>query len=44
MATATAPSRVAAATEPRTKGKLNLGRVAAWAAMIILILITLFPF
>ena len=44
MATATAPSRVAAATEPRTKGKLNLGRVAAWTAMIILILITLFPF
>jgi multiple sugar transport system permease protein len=45
MATATAPSRVAAATEPEiTRKRINLGRVAAWAAMIILILITLFPF
>jgi multiple sugar transport system permease protein len=45
MATTTAPSRVAAAAEPRAKGKrMNAGRVAAWVAMIILILITLFPF
>ena len=45
MTTATAPSRVAATTEPQTKGKrVNLGRLAAWTAMIILILITLFPF
>jgi multiple sugar transport system permease protein len=45
MATTTAPSRVAAATEPETTGRrINLGRLAAWIAMIILILITLFPF
>ena len=45
MATTTAPSRAAATTEPQPKSKrINLGRVAAWTAMIILILITLFPF
>jgi multiple sugar transport system permease protein len=45
MTPTTAPSRVAAATEPETHGRrINLGRVAAWTAMIILILITLFPF
>jgi multiple sugar transport system permease protein len=45
MATTTAPSRVAAATQPETNGRrINLGRLAAWIAMIILILITLFPF
>jgi multiple sugar transport system permease protein len=45
MVTTTAPSRVAAATEPETTGRrINLGRLAAWIAMIILILITLFPF
>jgi multiple sugar transport system permease protein len=45
MATTTAPSRVAAATQPDTNGRrINLGRLAAWIAMIILILITLFPF
>jgi multiple sugar transport system permease protein len=45
MATTTAPSGVAAATEPETHGRrINIGRVAAWTAMIILILITLFPF
>jgi multiple sugar transport system permease protein len=46
MATTTAPSRAAAvAAEPAAKGKrINAGRIAAWIAMIILILITLFPF
>src|SRR5215218_6676226 len=45
MATTTAPSRAAVTAEPETGGKrINLGRVAAWTAMIILILITLFPF
>jgi len=46
MATTTAPSRSAgvADTPVKTGGKINAGRVAAWAAMIILILITLFPF
>jgi multiple sugar transport system permease protein len=45
VVTTTAPSRVAAPTEPETHGRrINLGRVAAWTAMIILILITLFPF
>jgi multiple sugar transport system permease protein len=45
MATTTAPSRVAAATEPETHDRrINIGRVEAWTAMIILILITLFPF
>jgi multiple sugar transport system permease protein len=46
MATTTAPSRAAAvSTEPQANGKkINVGRVAAWTVMIILILITLFPF
>jgi multiple sugar transport system permease protein len=45
MATATVPSRAAVATEPEAGGKrINAGRVAAWIAMIILILLTLFPF
>jgi multiple sugar transport system permease protein len=44
--TATAPARAAAgAVEPGAKGtRINAGRVAAWIAMIILIVITLFPF
>jgi multiple sugar transport system permease protein len=46
MATTTAPSRAAdVGAQPVSKGKrISAGRVAAWAAMIILILITLFPF
>jgi multiple sugar transport system permease protein len=45
MATTTAPSRAAVAAQPEAKAKrFNAGRVAAWTAMIILILITLFPF
>jgi multiple sugar transport system permease protein len=45
MATTTAPSRAAVTVKPEAKGKrINAGRVAAWTAMIILILITLFPF
>jgi multiple sugar transport system permease protein len=45
MATTTAPSRAAAAAELKTTRKrINVGRVVAWTAMIILILITLFPF
>jgi multiple sugar transport system permease protein len=47
MATTTAPSRATgvAGAPDKTEGKrINAGRVAAWAAMIILILITLFPF
>ena len=45
MATTTAPSRAAVTAAPAAKGKrINVGRVAAWTAMIILILITLFPF
>ncbi|HKX13758.1 MAG TPA: carbohydrate ABC transporter permease [Propionibacteriaceae bacterium] len=45
MATTTAPSRAAVTAQPETGGRrINLGRVAAWIAMIILILITLFPF
>jgi multiple sugar transport system permease protein len=46
MATTTAPSRTAAvAAEPKAERKrMNAGRIAAWTAMIILILITLFPF
>jgi multiple sugar transport system permease protein len=45
MATTTAPSRAAIAAHPEAKAKrVNVGRVAAWIAMIILILITLFPF
>jgi multiple sugar transport system permease protein len=45
MATTTAPSPAAVKAEPQAGGKrINIGRVAAWAAMTILILITLFPF
>jgi multiple sugar transport system permease protein len=45
MATTTAPSRAAVKAEPQAGGKrTNIGRIAAWTAMIILILITLFPF
>jgi multiple sugar transport system permease protein len=45
MATTTAPSRAAVAAQPEAKAKrFNAGRIAAWIAMIILILITLFPF
>src|SRR4029453_7350137 len=47
MATTTAPSRATgvAGAPDKTGGKrINAGRVAAWAAMAILILITLFPF
>jgi multiple sugar transport system permease protein len=45
MAITTAPSRAAGTAEPAAAGKrINIGRVAAWTAMIILILITLFPF
>ncbi len=47
MATTTAPSRVAApaarGAESRRK-PVNPGRVAAWVVMIIIILITIFPF
>jgi multiple sugar transport system permease protein len=44
--TTTAPSGTAevAAKPGAEERRLNVGRVAAWAAMIILILITLFPF
>jgi multiple sugar transport system permease protein len=44
--TTTAPSRVAdVAAQPESGGRrINAGRIAAWTAMIILILITLFPF
>jgi multiple sugar transport system permease protein len=44
--TTTAPSRAAdVAAKPKAEGKgFNAGRLAAWTAMIILILITLFPF
>jgi multiple sugar transport system permease protein len=46
MATATAPSRTAALSQPAAQHRrpLRLGRIAAWAAMIIIILSTLFPF
>jgi multiple sugar transport system permease protein len=47
MATTTAPSRSAGVADAPVKTggkKINPGRVAAWTAMIILILITLFPF
>jgi len=46
MATATVPARSAAMTgEPATRHRrINPGRVAAWTVMVILILITLFPF
>jgi multiple sugar transport system permease protein len=44
--TTTTPSRAAEATaRPKAEGrKINIGRIGAWAVMIILILITLFPF
>jgi multiple sugar transport system permease protein len=45
MATATAPAGTAALSQPAARRRpLRLGRIAAWAAMIIIILITLFPF
>ena len=45
MTTTTATSRDLVTTEPEpTRKRINLGKVAAWTAMIILILITLFPF
>ena len=47
MTTTTAPSRsagVADAPEKTGGKKFSPGRAAAWAAMILLILITLFPF
>jgi multiple sugar transport system permease protein len=45
MATVTAPSRPAALSQPPAHRRpLRLGRIAAWTAMIIIILITLFPF
>jgi multiple sugar transport system permease protein len=45
MATVTAPSRPAALSQPAAHRRpLRLGRIAAWTAMIIIILITLFPF
>jgi multiple sugar transport system permease protein len=46
MTTTAAPARAAeVTTKPQTEGKkVNVGRIAAWVAMIILILITLFPF
>jgi multiple sugar transport system permease protein len=44
--TTTTPSRAAEATaRPKAEGKkINIGRIVAWAVMIILLLITLFPF
>ena len=47
MATTTTPApstEVARRTDAPQRKPLNLGRIAAWAVMIILILITLFPF
>jgi multiple sugar transport system permease protein len=46
MTTTAAPARAAeVTTKPQTEGKkVNVGRIAAWVAMTILILITLFPF
>jgi multiple sugar transport system permease protein len=47
MATTTAPLRVSTASEGRDvhpRKPVNVGRVIAWAAMIVIILITLFPF
>ncbi|HEY5821165.1 MAG TPA: carbohydrate ABC transporter permease [Propionibacteriaceae bacterium] len=48
MATTTAPSRVsttsAEVSPPRHRKPVNPGRVAAWAVMIFLIAITVFPF
>jgi multiple sugar transport system permease protein len=42
--TTTAPSRAAEVTAKPEAKRINAGRIAAWVAMIILILITLFPF
>ena len=42
--TTTAPSRAAEVTAKPEAKQINAGRIAAWVAMIILILITLFPF
>ena len=46
MATTVAPSAVSSvsAAEPKPRKGVSPGRVVAWAAMIIIILITLFPF
>jgi multiple sugar transport system permease protein len=47
MTTAIAPSRAASSastSEEKRRKPLSAGRVAAWAVMIIIILITLFPF
>ena len=47
MATTTTPApstEVTRSTDAAQRKPLNLGRIAAWAVMIILILITLFPF
>lgn len=47
MATTTAPTSIAPVQAPTgTRGRkpVNPGRIAAWAVMIIIILITLFPF
>ena len=45
MATTTAPVRSAVANDPKAdRQPVNVGRILAWTAMIILILITLFPF
>ena len=46
MTMTAAPARpVAAATEPRlNRKKVNLGRIAAWTVMILLIFVTVFPF
>jgi multiple sugar transport system permease protein len=47
MATTTTPApstEVARSTDAPQRKPLNIGRIAAWAVMIILILITLFPF
>lgn len=47
MATTVAPSRTASSSATvvrRNRKPVNPGRVAAWTAMIIIILITLFPF
>jgi multiple sugar transport system permease protein len=50
MATVTAPPTVADPAEPATRGqapkerRFNVGRVLAWAFMIAVILISLFPF
>ena len=44
MATATAPARTASPQAESHRKPISPGRVAAWAAMVVIILITLFPF